>query len=51
MKFTEAQLEAANPILPKQEEVKGWHSRGYLPHFDAKGPMAAFNMRKRKYYE
>lgn len=37
MKSTEAPLDKRNPILPKQKKAKGWHSRGYLPHFDASG--------------
>ena len=45
MKFTEAQLETANPMPPKQDTAKGWHSRGYLPHFDVSGLYQAITYR------
>ncbi|MBF0233954.1 MAG: hypothetical protein HQK65_13085 [Desulfamplus sp.] len=37
MKFTEAQLETGNLISTMKKKEKGYHSRGYLPHFDVSG--------------
>ena len=45
MKSTEAPLDTGNSILPEQEKGKGWHSRGYLPHFDASGLYQAITYR------
>jgi REP element-mobilizing transposase RayT len=45
MKLTEGHLEAARPVSLKQEEEKGWYSRGYLPHFDVSGIYQAITYR------
>ena len=37
MKSTEAPSKIGNSILTLRDQAKGWHSRGYLPHYDVSG--------------
>lgn len=44
MKFSDATMRAGTPALLLEKE-KGWHSRGYVPHFDVSGLYQAITYR------
>ena len=37
MEFTKTPPQTGNPVSISKDKAKGWHSRGYLPHYDMSG--------------